>query len=177
MGETEDLVLTFEGNLIEAPYFSCSGGTTEDAVAVWGTDVAYLQSVSSPGEEHATHYSDTVIFTPEEFAKALDLDVQGDIDPNSWLGDVTYTQGNGVDTMEICGKIFRGTELRKLLDLRSTSFTVNGESDRLIIVTRGFGHRVGMSQYGADAMAVNGSTFDEILAHYYQGTELTKWED
>lgn len=175
--DTQNLVLTYEGELIEATYFSCSGGKTEDAVAVWGTDVAYLQSVSSPGEEEAAHYSDTVVFSPEEFAKCLDLDVHGYEDPNSWLGDMTFTEGNGVDTMVICGKRFKGTELRKLLDLRSTSFTINAEGDRLIIVTRGYGHRVGMSQYGADAMAENGSGFEEILAHYYRGAVLTPWED
>lgn len=175
--DTEGMVLTYMGELIEATYFSCSGGATEDAVAVWGTDVAYLRSVESPGEENAAHYSDTVIFSPEEFAKVLDLDVTDYDDPNSWLGDMTYTKGNGVNTMVICGRTFKGTELRKLLDLRSTSFTINADADKLIIVTRGYGHRVGMSQYGADAMAVQGNTFEQILAHYYQGTDLTKWSD
>jgi SpoIID/LytB domain protein len=115
--------------------------------------------------------------SPEEFAKVLDLDVTDYDDPNSWLGDMTYTTGNGVNTMVICGRTFKGTELRKLLDLRSTSFTINADADKLIIVTRGYGHRVGMSQYGADAMAVQGNTFEQILAHYYQGTDLTKWGD
>ena len=173
--QTADLVLVYEDQLIEATYFSCSGGTTEDAVAVWGTDIAYLQSVTSPGEENATHYSDTVVYSPEEFEKALDIKLSND--PGKWIEDVTYTQGNGVDTMVICGNTFKGTDLRKRLDLRSTSFTMNAQEDKIIIVTRGYGHRVGMSQYGANAMAEEGKTFQEILAHYYQGTSLMQMED
>ena len=171
--ETADLVLTYEGQLIEATYFSCSGGSTEDAVAVWGTDVPYLQAVSSPGEEHATHYTDTVSFTAEIFASALGLKLSGD--PASWFGPVTYTAGGGVATMEICGTSYTGTALRGALGLRSTAFTVTVQSDTITITTRGYGHRVGMSQYGADAMALTGSTYGEILAHYYQGTTLTEW--
>ena len=171
--ETADLVLTYEGQLIEATYFSCSGGSTEDAVAVWGTDVPYLQAVESPGEEHATHYTDTVSFKAENFASALGRSFGGD--PASWFGPVTYTAGGGVATMEICGESYSGTSLRKALGLRSTAFTVSVGKDTITITTRGYGHRVGMSQYGADAMAVQGRTFEEILAHYYQGTTLVSW--
>ena len=171
--DTADMVLTYEGELIEATYFSCSGGSTEDAVAVWGTDVPYLQAVSSPGEEHATHYTDTVNFTAENFASALGLKLSGD--PAFWFGPVTYTAGGGVATMEIGGTSVTGTTLRGALGLRSTAFTVAVESDTITITTRGYGHRVGMSQYGADAMALQGSTYAEILAHYYQGTTLSQW--
>lgn len=173
--ETTGYVLTYEGELIEATYFSCSGGNTEDAVAVWGTDVPYLQATSSPGEEKAAHYTDTVSFTPDEFAAALALDLQGA--PAGWLGPVTYTAGGGVDTMVIGGITFKGTDLRKALNLRSTAFTMTAGEDSITVTTRGYGHRVGMSQYGADAMAVTGSTYAEILAHYYQGTVLEYWSD
>ncbi|MBQ7801263.1 MAG: stage II sporulation protein D [Oscillospiraceae bacterium] len=166
-------VLTYEGALIEATYFSCSGGSTEDAVAVWGTDVPYLRAVDSPGEENAAHYTDTVTFTRAEFGKALALDLTGE--PESWLGSVTYTAGGGVDTMKIGGVSFSGTTLRRLLGLRSTAFTMTAGEDSITVTTRGYGHRVGMSQYGADAMAVSGSGYEEILAHYYQGTVLTRW--
>ena len=172
---TAGMVLTYEGELIEATYFSCSGGSTEDAVAVWGMDVPYLRATDSPGEEDAAHYTDTVTFTAEEFASALALDLQGE--PESWLGPVTYTAGGGVNTMLIGGVSFKGTDLRKILDLRSTAFTMTAGADSITVTTRGYGHRVGMSQYGADAMAVTGSTYDEILAHYYQGTVLEKWVD
>ena len=172
---TAGQVLTYEGELVEATYFSCSGGVTEDAVAVWGTDVPYLQSVASPGEENAAYYVDRVEFSPAEFLRKLDLKLTGD--PDTWFGKVAYTAGGGVDTMVIGGKTYKGTEIRKLLGLRSTAFDMDATEEIITVTTRGYGHRVGMSQYGADAMASSGSTYGEILTHYYQGTELTKWFD
>lgn len=169
---TSGYVLTYEGALIEATYFSCSGGSTEDAAAVWGTDYPYLQAVSSPGEENAAHYRDTVTFTAEQFQQALGVSLAGA--PGSWFRDVTYTDGGGIDTMTIGDTVYRGTQLRTLLGLRSTAFSVTASEDAVTITTRGYGHRVGMSQYGADAMAVMGSSFGEILLHYYPGTTLTR---
>ena len=167
---TSGYVLTYEGMLIEATYFSCSGGLTEDAKEVWGTDYPYLQSVESPGEESAVYHTDSKIFSAREFQEALGISLNGT--PETWFGTVTYTVGQGVDTMMIGGLEYRGTELRTRLDLRSTAFSIEVKGDTIMIHTKGYGHRVGMSQYGADAMAVNGSTFGEILAYYYQGTEL-----
>ena len=168
--ETQGQVLTYNGNLIEATYFSCSGGKTEDAVAVWGTDIPYLQAVDSPGEENADYYADTVKYSAKEFATRLGIKASGAA--SSWFTTVTYTEGDGVDNMVIAGKIFKGTTLRTKLGLRSTSFSISVEGDTIIISTKGFGHRVGMSQYGADAMAVKGSTYKQILSHYYPGTVL-----
>ena len=171
---TAGQILTYEGVPIEATYFSCSGGSTEDAVAVWGSEYPYLQAVESPGEEHAAHYTDTVNFTGPQFCEALGESLTGA--PESWFGAVTYTDGGGVDTMVIGDKTYKGTQLRQLLSLRSTAFTVSA-GETITITTRGFGHRVGMSQYGADAMAVTGSSYPEILAHYYQGTTLSRMEN
>lgn len=167
-------VLLYNGKLIQATYFSCSGGSTEDAADVWGGDVPYLQSVESPGEEGATPYSKTVTFTAKEFSNKLGLSLTGT--PDSWFGKVTYTEGGGVKTMVIGGITYTGTKLRKLLSLNSTKFTIKTENSKITVVTQGFGHRVGMSQYGAEAMAVLGSSYQQILAHYFQGTELTKWD-
>ena len=105
-------VLYFDGELIEATYFSCSGGTTESAVSVWGTDFPYLKSVPSPGEEPSSRYCDTVVFTPREFQNALGVILEGT--PSSWFGDVTYTQGGGVDTVMIGDFCYTGTQLRTL---------------------------------------------------------------
>ena len=170
VADTDGLVLRYEGRLIDATYFSCSGGVTEDAVAVWGQDVPYLKSVQSPGEEEAPRFSDTVTFSPGDFAGKLGLSAAGD--PGNWFGAVTYTAGGGVETMVIRGKSFSGTQLRSKLGLRSTAFEIQVSGDKITVTTRGFGHRVGMSQYGAQAMAQEGSSFSEILAHYYTGTEL-----
>jgi stage II sporulation protein D len=169
--DTAGWVLTYEGQLIDATYFSCSGGRTEDAVAVWGSNVAYLQAVDSPGEEMATHHTDTVTFTAEEFADRLDADLYGA--PADWFQETTYTDGGGVKTMKICGTAYSGTQLRKLLGLRSTAFSVSVTKSSITIRTSGYGHRVGMSQYGAQAMALRGSTYEQILRHYYSGTEVS----
>ena len=170
VADTDGLVLRYEGKLIDATYFSCSGGVTEDAVAVWGQDVPYLKSVQSPGEEEAPRFSDSVTFSPGDFAGKLGLSAAGD--PGNWFGAVTYTAGGGVETMVIRGKSFSGTQLRSKLGLRSTAFEIAVSGDKITVTTRGFGHRVGMSQYGAQAMAQDGCSFSEILAHYYTGTEL-----
>ena len=169
---TAGTVLRYGDELIDATYFSCSGGSTEDAVAVWGQDVPYLRAVDSPGEEAAPRYSDTVTFTAAEFAKKLGLTNSGD--PKGWFGAVAYTEGGGVATMVIRGETFTGTALRSKLGLRSTAFTVAVSGGTITITTRGFGHRVGMSQYGAQAMAKEGCTFEEILLHYYTGTRLVQ---
>ena len=166
---TSGMVLTYAGELIDATYFSCSGGATEDALAVWGTDVPYLKSVSSPGEEQATYYMDRMTFTYDQLRELLDLPQgTGKVE----FENITHTSGGGVAELTVGGKQYRGTEIRKLLGLRSTAFTVTHSADGVTFHTRGFGHRVGMSQYGADAMALSGSNFEEILAHYYPGTVL-----
>jgi len=175
VADTSNLVLTYDGKLIEATYFSCSGGKTEDAVAVWGSDIPYLQSTNSPGEEHAAHFADTVTISGEDFEARLGRDLPGA--PSQWLGSVSYTSGGGVDEMDISGMTYSGTTLRKLLGLRSTAFVMTAVGDHITITTKGFGHRVGMSQYGADAMALQGHTFREILSHYYQDTELVLAEN
>lgn len=170
VGSTANEVLVYNDALIDATYFSCSGGRTEDALAVWGSDVPYLQSIESPGEEGATHYTDTVSFPVSVFAEKLGLDVTAE--PRNWLGSITYTAGGGIDEMQICGKTYKGTTIRQKLGLRSTAFLISVVGDSVTITTKGYGHRVGMSQYGADAMAAQGKTYRDILSHYYQGTEL-----
>ncbi len=168
--ETDGQVLVYGGELIDATYFSCSGGYTEDAVEVWGQDVPYLQSVESPGEEDAPRYSDRIRYTPENFQLLTGVSGEGSV--GSWFGPVTYTDGGGVDTIKICGETFTGTELRGILGLRSTMFSVSIDDGMIVFETRGFGHRVGMSQYGAQAMAEEGSSYQEILEHYYVGALL-----
>ena len=168
--DTESEVITYKGELIDATYFSCSGGITEDSVAVWGTDVPYLQSVVSPGENQSKYFKAEKNFTVDEFLRLLDLPVKNVVQNEDIA--LTYTDGNGVETMTLFGATYTGTQVRKLLGLPSTLFSVSVDGNEISIITKGYGHRVGMSQYGADAMAVAGSTYDEILQHYYQGTTL-----
>lgn len=171
--DTSGWVLTYEGELIEATYFSCSGGKTEDAAAVWGTDYPYLKAVVSPGEEDAAHYCDTISFTKAQFQEKTGCTLTGN--SAEWFITEAYTPGGGIDSMLICGESYTGTQLRKLLELPSTIMTISSAGDTITIVTKGYGHRVGMSQYGADAMALTGSNYIEILAHYYPGTQLEKF--
>ena len=171
--ETDGLVLTYEGALIDATFFSCSGGRTEDALAVWGTDVPYLCSVASPGEEAAQYDRDSVTFSRETLEKALGISLGADRE--SWVGAATFTEGGGVEAMELGGQRFTGVYLRKALGLRSTAFTVTVEEGGLRFDTRGYGHRVGLSQYGANAMASDGADFQTILSHYYPGTILLNY--
>jgi stage II sporulation protein D len=140
-------------------------------VAVWGQDVPYLQSVESPGEEDAPRYTGRISYTPENFRLITGISGEGSV--GSWFGPVTYTDGGGVATIRICGETFTGTELRGILGLRSTMFTVSVSDGMIVFETKGFGHRVGMSQYGAQAMAQEGSSYREILEHYYSGALLT----
>ena len=170
VAETSGMVLTYQGELIDATYFACSGGQTEDALAVWGSDIPYLQSVESPGEENANHYKDSVQFTPSQFQQALGERFKEE--PSQWIQGATYTRGGGVDTMIICGKTYSGTALRSALGLRSTAFTITTDGKILTVTTKGFGHRVGMSQYGADAMAQQGNSFQQILLHYYTDCQI-----
>lgn len=171
---TQMQVLTYQGTLIEATYFSCSGGMTEDAAAVWGTDVPYLESVASPGENHAKHFESECSFEKDVFLRKLGLST--DVLTEDDISFV-YTSGGGVKKMTVMGATYSGTQVRALLELPSTAFSVTIDGESVIIKSKGYGHRVGMSQYGADAMAVNGSTYDEILLHYYQGTTLAYFSD
>lgn len=170
--ETSGEILKYSGAIIDATYFSCSGGQTEDALAVWGVDIPYLQSVSSPGEEGAIYFTDRTVFTYKAFQEAVGRELSGS--PSRWFGGITYTRGGGVESMLIGGKLYTGTEIRTILGLRSTAFEIAVSNDSIVITTKGFGHRVGMSQYGAQAMALKGSTHSEILAHYYPGTVIDK---
>ena len=146
-------------------------------MAVWGGEIPYLQSVPSPGKEDAPRETETLTFTAEEFRDRItparpDADLSGT--PETWFGAVRYTAGGGIGTLELGGASFTGTELRRLLGLRSTDIEFSPQEDGVTVTTHGFGHRVGLSQYGAEAMAQAGRRFDEILLHYYQGTEIRR---
>lgn len=174
---TDGLVVTYEDELIDATFFSCSGGRTESAVAVWGGEIPYLKSVDSPGEEEAPRYSETQTLEPSYFADTLraaypQINLSGK--PNSWFGPVVYTEGGGVATAFIGGTAIEGTTLRRLFSLRSTDIRFQVTEAGIEVTTHGFGHRVGFSQYGAKAMAEEGKDFEEILLHYYAGTEIKR---
>ena len=172
---TTGMVLLYEDALAEATYFHSSGGRTEDAVAVWGAAYPYLQAIDSPGEEQMEHYSAQVFYDKSTLEQLVGLHLSNS--PESWVGRITYTTGGGVDTIIFGGRAFTGIQLRKLLNLNSTAFTIQPETGGISITTLGKGHRVGMSQCGAQAMALKGSTYQQILCYYYPGTRIDKIED
>lgn len=172
---TDGLVLKYQGELIDATFFACSGGMTEDAVAVWGAEVPYLQSVDSPGEEFAGCYHSTVDITPQEFsARILESVPEADLsgDPAAWIGPAERTEGDGIRQMTIGGVAIDGVELRRIFGLKSTRFTVTYKDSVFSFDVYGYGHRVGMSQYGAQAMAQAGADAKEILETYYTGVAV-----
>lgn len=166
---TDGQVLTYDGKLISATYFSCSGGKTESAQAVWGSSVPYLVSVDSPGEEAAEVYESQVVVDMDTFLSTLAVE-------SPTVSDPVYTPGGGVDTITIGGTPFTGTQLRSLFGLRSTMFTITPEEDTVTFHVQGFGHRVGMSQYGAQAMAEQGYDYRDILTWYYTGVTLETYQ-
>ena len=174
---TDGLVLYYEEELIDATYFSCSGGRTEAAVAVWGEDIPYLRSVESPGEEQAPRYEETICIGKDDFREKVlasypEANLSGS--PQGWFGAVSYTAGGGIDSIFVGGTVLQGTELRRLFGLRSTDISIETSQTQIYLTTHGFGHRVGMSQYGAKAMAEKGVNFASILEHYYGQTELRR---
>ena len=170
--QTAGEVLYYEDKLIMATYFSSAGNATEDARAVWGSAFPYLTAVDSP-EGDDRYNGEKVTFTAKEFQDKLGVNLKGK--PESWFGAVTYTTGGGVDRIKIGGTQYKGTVLREKLGLRSTDFTVSTTDNSISFTTNGYGHRVGMSQYGAEAMAATGSDYEAILLHYYTGTRLGQY--
>lgn len=175
---TAGLLLTCNGLPIEVLYHACSGGKTEDAAAVFAAAQPYLISVDSPGEEgYAGFRADTAFSCSEAAALLLrafpDCGVTADTLPSTLRLQSTTASGR-VATLLVGNQTVRGTDFRKALGLRSTLFTWEADGERILFHTTGYGHGVGMSQAGAQAMAAGGADFQEILAHYYPGTVLTQ---
>lgn len=170
VADTSGQVMIYDDTIIDATYFSCSGGRTEAAEAVWGTKVAYLVSVESPGEENARNFSKTVQMHKEEFLAKLGLP-KDSVFSEADLS-IAYTEGDGIAWMQLLGHSYSGVELRNLLELSSTMISFSFSGQTVSVTTKGNGHRVGMSQYGANVMAEAGSSYEEILLHYYPGTAL-----
>lgn len=166
--DTRGEVLCYGGSLIDAAYFSSAGGSTESAVAVWGTDYPYLIAQSSPEEQRTRIYS----FSRKVLCQTLGIPANGDMAPRI----LSRTAGNGVETVRIGGKEFSGLSLRKSLGICSTNFEIYAEGENLVIQTNGSGHRVGMSQYGACSMAKEGKNYGDILAYYYPGAKIQNYD-
>ncbi|MDL2225065.1 stage II sporulation protein D [Eubacteriales bacterium OttesenSCG-928-M02] len=172
-------VLTYEGKPIAAFFHAIAGGQTEDVQNVWGGNLPYLKSVESMGEEEATRYNRTVAYTYKEYTdilKAVNKNVAIS-DVQKSIGAIQRTDSGRVDTIALGGVSFKGTEIRTLFSLDSANFTISATDGKVYFTTLGYGHGVGMSQVGANAMAKDGKNYQEILLHYYSGVSLEKMQN
>ena len=162
----------YEGKPALTVYHAGNWGRTEDASVVWGTEYPYLRSVVSAGDESAPSCSSTVTVSDEKFAAAFaDLSLDGD--PNGWISaEVSTSAAGSVTGLTVGGKVFTGREVREKFGLKSACFTVTHGEEGFTFAVKGYGHGVGMSQIGANAMAQQGFSYQEILAHYYPDTTL-----
>ena len=172
--ETEGEILTYNGEVSLAVFHSQSGGgRTENSSDVWGGDVPYLVSVESHGEENAPNFYSSVVVTFEEFKeKILAQNAQAKVATPQDIGESKISEGGSVKSITIGGIVFSGREIRTLFNLRSSCFKIFADEKSVRFEVTGYGHGVGMSQYGANTMAKEGFGYKEILTHYYSGTQI-----
>ncbi len=165
--------LTYNGSPILAACHSVSGGRTESAESVWGGSYPYLCPVESAGDLLSPDYLSEATFSAEELRSALSgLGIAFDGDEAKWFGGVERTESGYVSSVDICGTSVGGSSLRRALGLRSTAFDCSYDDGKFVFTVRGYGHGVGMSQYGAQFMALQGSDYKEILNWYYKDCRL-----
>jgi len=169
-------VLKSEGDLADTTYYAISSGNTETAEDIWGGKRSYLVSVASPGDIFASGYETTVTMTADQFkTAALKSAPKANLagDASSWVGEIKRTASGSVKTIIIGGTSITGNDARNAFGLRSANFVVTFANGNFIFVVKGYGHGVGMSQVGAEYMAAQGSTYQQILTWYYPTTTLT----
>ena len=174
--DTDGETILYNGTPILAVFHSSSAGQTRAAGEVWVSDLPYLQAVASPepGDAIPNYYS-RAEFTAEEFrekvAAALpEADLSGNMD--TWLKNPVTDTAGSVETVELGGVTVKGSTVRSILGLRSACFEWEVQEGTLVFFVTGFGHGVGMSQYGANQMAAEGADYREILTHYYTGVTV-----
>lgn len=174
-GEAAELVITYNGEPAMTVYHAASAGTTQSAADLWGGEVPYLTEVDSHWDTEYDGFSSTAARPKDEVMESLNsfgAKLSGGA-PEQWFEGGEYTAGGYLKRIEIGAATFSGTKLRALFGLRSSAFTVKYENGEFVFTVHGYGHGVGMSQIGANAMAKEGFSAEEILAHYYPGTELS----
>ncbi|MCI3921384.1 stage II sporulation protein D [Paenibacillus sp. TRM 82003] len=170
VNETAGLILTYEGEPIDATFFSASNGRTENAEDYWRDAVPYLRSVASPWDaKYAPDYERQTTFSFGELYRLLELPATNRAPT---IVVESTSAGGRVLTAKVAGRTFTGRDIRERLGLASSDFRWEINKDEVIFTTEGYGHGVGMSQWGANGMAKEGGTAEAILTHYYSGIEL-----
>lgn len=167
--ETTGEILTYQGKPISALFFSSSCGKTANAQEYWGNKVPYLVSVDSSWDKQSEEYEKSITMSKQEFSTALGF--QNTV--HEIEEPIRYDSGY-VKEIRIDRIVFTGREVREKLNLRSSCFTIKENKDNVVITTKGYGHGVGMSQIGAQAMAEKGKSYKQILSHYYPKTKIEK---
>ncbi|HLU21077.1 MAG TPA: stage II sporulation protein D [Bacillaceae bacterium] len=168
---TEGEILTYNNMPITASFFSTSNGYTENADEYWKNQIPYLVSVESPWDSDSPKFTSKTEIPIKVFEEKLGVKLEDKKD----IGTITSrTTGKKVATVKIGGKEFTGREIREKLDLRSTDFKWVRKDDKIVITTTGYGHGVGMSQYGANGMAKDGKTYKDIVNHYYSNISISE---
>ena len=171
--ETEGEFLAYQGEVAQVFFFSTSTGYTENCEEVFQESLPYLKSVKSDWEKEISPvYEDSKTFSLEEFYQKLNLDWNDTVT----VQVLTTTSTGRMKTLTVNGVEFQASDVTKQLGLRSSYFEIKQEQNTITIHTKGFGHGVGMSQYGAYGMAENGANYQEILKYYFQGIEIQNIE-
>ncbi len=167
--DTKGEYLTYNGKVIEAFFFSTSSGLTENCEEVFVEALPYLRSVDSHYDEISPVYETQKVINYTEFCNKLGIE-------NVPLNiNITKTTSTGrIKNITINGVNFTGNQVTQRLGLRSNYFEIKQDNDNVIITTKGYGHGVGMSQYGANGMAKEGYTYKDILNHYYTNIQISK---
>ena len=179
--ETDGQCILYEGAPILAAFHSSTSGMTQDAADVWSSGVPYLKSVESPEDEATVpNYRSTAEFSAAELKARLleaipDADLSGT--PSNWFTNIQQQPSGTVTSLSVGGVTVSGNRLRTILDLRSACFTVAFQEDTVAFSVTGYGHGVGMSQYGANVLAAGGMDYRDILAWYYSDTTVDTWTD
>lgn len=162
--------LVYNGEIIDSLFFSSSAGYTENSEDVFQESLPYLRSVESKWDVESPSYENIITLSLEEFYKKLNIDYSAKLEAK-----ILKTTSTGrISEISINNNKFTGQEIRKLLNLKSSFASIQQKNNQIIINTKGSGHGVGMSQYGANGMANEGYKYNEILKHYYTGVEIKK---
>ena len=162
--------IVYDGKIAETLFFSTSAGYTENSEDVFISKVPYLRSVESKWDSVAPTFQRVVKYSHDDFLGLLKLPSSKEI----IVKVLAKTKAGRINSIQINGKTYTGKEVVSLLKLKSTNFTIKEADNIVTITTKGYGHGVGMSQYGAEGMAKEGYTYDQIIKHYYTGVEIKK---
>lgn len=174
--ETKGMVLVYEGKTIQPLYHSTSGGRTENSEEVFSSKLPYLRSVNSPYEEGSPKLVSNVKMQKKDFINKVksSLGIVLSEDLNKDIHVISKTEGGSVKEIKIGTEVVKGRQVRSALNLNSSDFEIKVSEGEVNIITRGYGHGVGMSQWGANGMANKGYHYDEILKHYFKGVNIEK---